>query len=383
MSRHLLMQLFASCGLALLVMLAMMPALAETGQPIVIGAVFALSGKAANSNRAAILGTRLAVRELNDKGGILGRPVELQIFDNASTPIGSHVAAEKAVAAGVAGIIGASWSSHSLAVAKVAARHHLPMISPISTIPSLTAIGDSIFRVCYNDDFQGSALARFAFTDLAATRALIFIDISSDFSISIARIFSRTFVGLGGTIVKEIEYKTGQQDYRPAIRQALGHKADVVFFSGYDESGYLAAALQDAGSMAIPLGSDGWAAASFFSSGGKRIARGYFIDHWLPDAADPRSREFVEKFRGEGSPVASTALAYDAVQVLAAAMEKAGSPDSGKVVEALSHLQNFKGVTGDITFTPGGDADKQACIAEIRTGTPHFLKCVHTADQRQ
>ena len=367
--------LFLSYSLIALLFLGTLPAFAE---PVRIGAIFALTGKAVNSNRAAIHGTRLAVREINEQGGILSEPVELLVFDNKSTPIGSHLAAERAVKAGVAGIIGASWSSHSLAVAKVAAQHHLPMISPTSTIPSLTAIGNSIFRVCYNDDFQGSALARFAFTDLAARRAVVFIDISSDFSMSIARIFRHTFESLGGTVVKEVEYKTGQEDYRPAIREALPHQADVVFLSGYDESGYLAAALQAAGNTAIPIGSDGWDAPSFFSSGGNRIVRGYFINHWLPDAIERGSRAFIEKFQGEGDILAPTALAYDAVHILAAAIQKAGTTDRHKVVDSLRSLRGFKGVTGDITFTPGGDAAKQACIAEIRAGAPHFLKCVHT-----
>ncbi|OGR17347.1 MAG: hypothetical protein A2X81_04110 [Desulfobacterales bacterium GWB2_56_26] len=366
--------LFLLCSLGVLFFWGTMPTFAE---PVKIGAIFALTGKAVNSNRAAIHGTRLAIREINEQGGILGEPVELLVFDNESTPIGSHLAAEKAVGAGVTGIIGASWSSHSLAVAKVAAQHHLPMISPISTIPSLTDIGKSIFRVCYTDDFQGSALARFAFTDLAARRAVVFIDISSDFSMSIARIFRRTFESLGGKVVKEVEYKTGQEDYRPAIREALLHQADVVFLSGYDESGYLAAALQAAGSTAIPIGSDGWDAPSFFSSGGNRIVRGYFINHWLPDAIERGSRAFIEKFQGEGDILAPTALAYDAVHILAAAIEKAGTQDKFKVVDSLRSLRGFKGVTGDISFTPRGDAAKQACIAEIRAGVPHLLKCVH------
>lgn len=364
---------FLPLGLAGLLLCCLTTAFAEE---VRIGAIFALTGKAVNSNRAAVLGTKLAIKELNEQGGILGEPVELLMFDNESTPIGSHLAAERAVAAGVAGIIGSAWSSHSLAAAKVAAHHHLPMISPISTIPELTAIGDSIFRVCYNDDFQGSMLARFAYTDLAARRAVIFINISSDFSMTIAKIFSSSFAALGGTVVKEIEYKTGQDDFRPAIREALQHPADVVFLSGYDESGYLAAGLQDGGSPAIPIGSDGWDAGSFFSSGGNRIERGYFINHWLPDSTEPRSRAFVQKFQGEGDILAPTALAYDAVHILAAAIDRAGTPDKFKIIESLHGLQGFRGVTGRIAFNTRGDATKNACIAEIRAGVPHFLKSI-------
>ena len=372
MSRNHFRRLFPCCLIAF-IFACSLPALAE---PVKIAAIFALTGKAVNSNRPAVLGTELAIRELNGQGGILGRPIELLMLDNESSPIGSHLAAERAVKAGVAGIIGASWSSHSLAVAKVAARHHLPMISPISTIPSLTAIGDSIFRVCYDDDFQGRTLARFAYEDLAARHAIVFIDISSDFSMSIARIFHRTFTALGGAVVKEVEYKAGQEEFRQAVQEALPHRADVVFLSGYDESGYLAAALKDAGSTAIPIGSDGWDAASFFAMGGNRIEQGYFINHWAPGATDPESRGFVGKFHGGAEIPAATALAYDAVRVLAAAIEGAGTTDRHRILDSLRGLKGFKGVTGDISFGPRGDAAKHACIVEIKAGAPHFLKCI-------
>jgi branched-chain amino acid transport system substrate-binding protein len=363
---------FLSLCLFALLCLAALPGHAE---PIKIGAIYALTGKAANSNKAAVLGTQLAVRELNRQGGLLGENIELLLIDNESSPIGSHLAAEKAAEAGVAAIIGASWSSHSLAVAKVAELHRIPMISPISTIPSLTAIGNYIFRVCYNDDFQGSTLAKFAFTDIGARRAVIFVDISSDFSMYISKVFSQTFVSLGGTIVKEIEYKTGQGEFRSEIKEALAYDADVVFLSGYDESGYIAAGLQAAGSRAVPIGSDGWEAKSFFSAGGDTIKRGYFINHWLPTDTSPRSLAFVEKFIGEGEILAATALAYDAVHVLAAAIEKAGSSDRDKIHDSLRLLQNFEGITGNISFNAQGDAAKQACIAELREGVPYFLKC--------
>ena len=291
--RHLV--ILACLGLLLLVTGA-----AAADEPIKIGAIFALSGKAKNSNQPAVLGVQLAVEEINSEGGVLGNPLELLLFDNESTPIGSHLAAEKAAQEGVTGIIGASWSSHSLAIAKVAQERKIPMISPISTIPSLTAIGDYIFRVCYTDTLQGAILAQFAYRDLKARSALIFIDISSDFSLDIAQIFKTNFTALGGTVSREIEYKTGQSDYSLQIRQALADTSDVVFLAGYDESGFIAAKLQEAGAGAIPIGSDGWDADSFFTLGGNKIRLGYYVNHWSPAHEDPLSRAFSEKYGKDG-----------------------------------------------------------------------------------
>lgn len=360
----------------LLTILLALPLLAPSkasgaaAEPITIGAIFALTGKAKNSNNSAVFGVRLAVDEINQAGGLLGHPLQLLLLDNQSTPIGSHLAAETADRQGVAAIVGASWSSHSLAIAKVAEKYRIPMVSPVSTIPSLTAVGDYIFRVCYTDNLQGATLARFAHEELQARSALLFVDIASDFSINIAQIFKDTFTALGGTVHPEIEYKTGQSDFSGQIRQARQSDSDVVFLAGYDESGFLAAKLQEAGLQAIPLGSDGWDAESFYTLGGNTLRRGYYVNHWFFDHDDQLSREFLAKYGNRGEIKAPTVLAYDAVNVVAAAIRQAGSTDRLAIRRSLSELRDFSGVTGKISFDAQGDAIKAACIIEIRDGRP-------------
>ncbi len=347
------------------------PVMAES---IKIGAIFALSGKAIKSNRSSVLGVQLAVQEINLAGGVLGKKLELLLLDNNSTPIGSHIAAETAAGAGVVAIIGSVWSSHSLAIAKVAEKHAIPMISPISTVPALTKIGDHIFRVCYDDNFQGKMIAEFVFKERMARTALVFVDIASDFSLDLSEIFTRSFQSLGGKIVKEIEYKTDQVDYQPQIRQALAHDADIVFLSGHDESGYIADKLQEAGARAVPIGSDSWDVESFYALGGSKIKRGYFITHWTPTQTDPRSKSFLKRYKKEGEMNAGTALSFDAVHVLIAAIKEAGSTDSTAIRSSLHNLQGFRGVTGEISFDAEGNAKKQASVIEIRDGVPYFLK---------
>ncbi len=358
----------------LLITLLLATASPSAAEPVKIAGIFALSGKAAQSNKAAILGTELAVDEINRAGGVLGQQVELLLLDNNSSPIGSHLAAEHAVDAGVTAIIGSVWSSHSLAIAKVAEKNRIPMIAPNSTTPSLTAIGDHIFRVCYDDNFQGAVLARFAFEELKARTVLVFVDIASDFSLNLVEIFSRNFQSLGGKIVREMEYKTGNSDYLSQVREALACDADIVFLAGHEENGIIAEKLQEAGSKAIPLGSDGWDTASFFISGGNKIREGYYLSQWQPNHQDPRSRAFLEKYSNAGEIVAATALAYDAVHILIAAIKKAGATDSAAIRSALHSLQGFQGVTGEINFDAQGNAAKPASMVAIRHGVPSPYK---------
>lgn len=342
---------------------------------IPIAAIFSQTGQAAASNHSVLSGVRIAVDEVNSNGGVLGRPVELLIFDNQSTPIGSSIAARRAVDRQVAAIIGASWSSHSLAVAEVAQQNRVPMISPLSTVPKLTAIGDMIFRICFTDEFQGRKLADFIYNDLHARSAQVFVDLTSDYSMELSRVFIDHFRQLGGTIEQEIEYKSNQLSYDPQIAAAIAAKSDAVVLTGYDESGYIAAQLQDKGLRAAIIGGDGWGDGDFFASGGNRLKKAYYFSHWAREWDNPNSRSFVRHYGQTGPVTFGTALGYDAMHVLAAAIARAGSTDREKIREALTRSSHPRGVTGSITLDGQGDPiDKNIFVFEIRNGVPYYLQ---------
>lgn len=361
-------------SLALAIVLAPPPATAAGG--LRVAAVFALTGPAASQNANSLLGIRLATSELNAKGGVLGRPLELVVIDNKSTPIGSKVAAEEAVRLDVSAILGANWSSHSLALARVAQDSGTPMITPISTNPAVTRIGDCIFRVCFTDEFQGKIMAQLARNDLGANSTLAFIDVGDDYSLGFAKAFSENFEALGGRMAAEIYYKLKQRDFGRDIAQAVAVPADVCFLSGHDESGVIAAGLAAAGQKCIPLGGDGWVGGHFLSVGGERIARGYYCTHWSPEVDNPASKAFVARY-GSGTNIdASVALAYDATMLLADAVTRAGSFERAAIREALAATRGFPGVTGDISFDGNGDPVKGAVIMELVNGRERYVKSV-------
>ena len=121
----------------------------QAAEDIKIASIYSFNGVAAQTNKASIRGVRNGVQEINSRGGVLGRAIKLIEFDNQSTPIGSKVAADLAVGTNVSAIIGAAYSSHTLAIAKVAQANHVPMITNVSTNTKITRTGDYIFRVCY------------------------------------------------------------------------------------------------------------------------------------------------------------------------------------------------------------------------------------------
>lgn len=343
-------------------------------ETIDIAAIYAVTGSAAESNALTIQGVRYAVDEINGQGGVLGKKINLLVFDNRSTAIGSNIAAKQAAAANVAAIVGSDWSSHSIAVAQVAQDLGIPMISSYSTNPEVTKAGDYIFRVCFTDDFQGKAIARFARHDLNATSAVTFVDVTSDYSLKLAEIFRKNFELLGGRVFFELEYKQKQRLFDEEIKRAVKAKAEVLFIPGHDESGLIAKQAQEAGITSFFLGGDGWDTPSFFKKGGVELKQGFYSTHWSEYLDTERSSSFLKKYVHSESSVVNMALGYDAMTLLADAITRAGSIDQKKIRDAIANTISFNGVTGTINFNDLGDPIKNVIFMEIKNGKPRYLK---------
>jgi branched-chain amino acid transport system substrate-binding protein len=346
-------------------------------ETIDIAAIYALTGPAADANALTLQGVSYAVDEINKEGGVSGRKINLSVFDNQSTPIGSTVAAKRAVAANVVAIVGPDWSSHSIAVANVVQAMGIPMISSLSTNPKVTKIGNYIFRICFTDDFQGRVIAKFARQDLNVTTAIIFVDVTSDYSLKLSEIFRKNFEQLGGRVLLELEYKLRQRQFDEEIKKAVNANADVIFIPGHDESGLILKQIQDAGSSSIFLGGDGWSTSAFFRKGGSMLKHGFYSTHWSPHLDTDQSRAFIKKYNiHPENPDDNIALGYDTMMLLAAAITQAESTDRRKIRDAIANMTSFKGVTGNINFNDHGDPVKSAVFMEIKNGKPHYLKSI-------
>lgn len=349
---------------------------AESTEPIKIAAIFAQTGEAAKSNASSLQGLHIAIKEINEQGGILGKKLELLIFDNQSTPLGSKVAAQNARKAGITAIIGAQWSSHSLVIAKLAQEHGIPMITNYSTNPQVTKTGSYIFRVCFTDPFQGRSLAQFVRHDLNAKTAVILKNVSSDYSMGLAQEFYKNFEAMQGKVLLELSYIQKERDFRQILHQSKQASPDVLFIPGHDESGLIAKQAQDLGIHAAFVGGDGWGLQSFYQRGGQDIRKGYYSTHWSEQIERKTTLNFLQNYRKHIHIETGTALAYDAVLLLADAIRRANTFDREKIRDALAQTKNFQGVTGDISLNENGDPIKDVVIMEIINGKAHYLKTI-------
>lgn len=350
------------------------PPIAHAAKIIRIASIYSLSGPAAKANSTSVQGVRLAVKEINSAGGILGMPFELIEIDNQSTPIGSKVAADKAAYENVTAIVGAAFSSHSMAVAKVAQAHRIPMITNVSTSPAVTRVGDYIFRACFNDAFQGKVMGRFAREDLKSKGAVAVFNVASDYSQGLTRMFEKAYTQCGGVLQAKIPYKPRQPHFRDIISKAMSLNPDALFIAGHDESARIIGEAIQMGLNAVPLGGDGWDEKSFYNLGGKNIKTGYYATHWSESTDTAISKEFVARYRHLGMIVAPTALAYDTVMLLANAIERGGTIQRPAIRDALAQTSGFEGVTGTFSFDKHGDPIKNVVIMKIDAGHPVYWK---------
>ena len=183
-----------------------------------IGEVDPLTGGVSQFGIGCHQGYVLAFEQINAEGGILGQKVELVTEDNQSKPGQSATVVRKLITQNkVVAILGDATSSATLEAAPIAQGDKIPMITPTATNPRITEVGDYIFRVCFLDEFQGRVLARFAREKLKAQRIFTLTDVKQDYSVDLLKFFKEEFTKLGGTIVGEQSYSTGDTDFRAQL----------------------------------------------------------------------------------------------------------------------------------------------------------------------
>jgi branched-chain amino acid transport system substrate-binding protein len=344
---------------------------ADPGGTIKIGVYGDLTGQTSSFGQSTKNGAQMAIDELNAKGGIGGRKIEMVIEDDQGEPGKAATVVAKLINQdGVRALIGEVASSNSLAAAPNAQGSQVPMITPSSTNPKVTQVGDYIFRVCFIDPFQGEVMAKFAGNTLKAKRAAILFDSNSDYSKGLTQFFEESFIKLGGQIVSEQAYAQRDRDFSGQLTQIRSAKPDVIYVPGYyQEVGVIAKQAKQLGINAPLLGGDGWDAPQLWDLGGESLNGNYISNHYSVDDPSPAIQKFVADYKAKYNGVAPDALAalgYDAMMVLADAIGRAGGTECSALRNAIAATQNFKGVTGVISLNAERNAVKPAVVLELR-----------------
>jgi branched-chain amino acid transport system substrate-binding protein len=353
-------------------------------QEIVIGHFGSMTGATATFGVSTDEGIRLAVDEINAAGGVLGQRIRLVTEDDQSRPEEAVTAVQKLINQDrVVALLGEVASSRSLAAAPVAQRARIPMLSPSSTNPKVTQVGDFIFRCCFIDPFQGAAIANFAMKHEGgpkATRLAILYDIKNDYSIGLREFFTKTVLANGGQIVADESYGEGDREFKAQLTKIKAANPQVIFVPGYyTEAALICRQARELGIAAVLMGGDGWDSDKLFEIGREAVNGYFFSNHYAPDEDRPEVQRFVQAYKQKYNgkvPDAMAILGYDAMKLLADAITRAGNTRGTAIRNALAATKDFPGASGRITMDAERNALKPIVIVRVDNGTFRFVASV-------
>lgn len=339
-------------------------------EEILFGEVSSLTGQEATFGNHTRNGIAMAVKEINEAGGIGGKKIRVITYDNQGKPTEAAAAATRLIVQDkVHVLLGEVASARSLAMAPIAQANRVPMITHASTNPRVTEGKPFVFRICFIDPFQGKVMARFAREHLTLDRVAVLRDVRNDYSVGLADFFTREFRSSGGTITSDVSYSSGDIDFKAQLTALRGAKPQALFVPGYyTDVALIARQARELGIDVPLLGGDGWDSPALLEIGGEALQGSFFSNHYSREDPSPVIQKFVsnyEKLYGE-PPGGMAALGYDAARIAAEAVRQAGSVDGDAIREALAGIKDFGGVTGTITIDRDRNAVKPAVILEVK-----------------
>jgi branched-chain amino acid transport system substrate-binding protein len=348
---------------------------------IVIGEFGSLTGTTATFGISTRNGIDMAIDEINKAGGLLGKQVRVIVEDDQGKPEEAQTVVTKLITSDkVIAVLGEVASSRTLAAAPVAQENGIPMISPSSTNPKVTEIGDYIFRVCFIDPFQGFVMAKFASNTLKIKKAAILRDIKNDYSVGLANVFIENFKMMGGTIVADESYSEGDTDFSAQLTSLKAKNPEAIFVPGYyTEVGLVARQAKKLGLNVPLLGGDGWDSPKLTEIGGVDINGSYFSNHYSVEDPNPAIQKFVADYKARFNevPDALAGLGYDSAKVLFDAIQRANSVEPAKIRDAIAATKDYPGMTGQITIDAQRNAVKPAVVLQVKDGKLQYVETIN------
>ncbi len=359
----------------------------ESGKDVIrIGVNAEMSGPVATFGASSTNAMKLAVKQINAKGGVNGKKLELVFADNKSEPSEAAAAMTKLLTQDkVVAVLGPLISSTSLACTKIVQDHKIPMLSPSATNPNVTVVDgkvqDYVFRSCFIDPFMGSVMANFAAKSLKAKTAAIYTNSSSDFSKGLGKVFEETFVKNGGKIVSRESFLDKDTDFKATLTKIKATNPETIFVPAYyQEVGMIVKQARELDIKASFVGVDGWDSPKLFEIGGaKALNNTYYSAHFSVDDKDSNVQNFVKAYQEEYKQIPDTqaALGYDCVLVMADAIKRAGGTDPVKLKDALASTKNLQVATGIISMDQYHNPIKGAVINENIDGKVTFKEKIN------
>ncbi len=348
-------------------------------ETIKVGGIAPLTGAVANYGLLVQNGVNTYIDEINENGGIDGKKVEIEWLDDTGDAVEATNAYNTLVSEGVVAIIGPVTTTPTLAVASLAAKDNMPMITASATAYAVTDAGSNVFRACFLDPYQAGIMAEYAVNSLGAKTAAILYDNTDSYFIGLYEGFTEKAKELGLEIVATETAASGDADYTAQLTKIADAEPDVVFVCYYYEDAalILRQAKNDVGIEATLIGADSWSGIGAQLEDEPTLLDGTaYCDSFYADDEDETVKGFVTRFTDSHdgtAPQGFNALGYDAAKIMITAIANAGSTDKDAIITALK-ATDLDCATGHITFDDHNDPIKSVCVMGFENGQLKLLE---------
>lgn len=351
---------------------------AASGNTITLGSITTNSGTAAAYGEAELKGFKLAISEINAKGGLNGKKIKLESMDDKGDATEASNAFNKLAGdSNVLAVLGPTISSTTAAVAPLADQSKLPAIAPAATSDSI-ATGGYLFRTCFKDSYQGEIAAKFAAETLKVKKVAVLYGTGDPYSSGVGKAFAAAAKKNGLDVVDEENSSSADDtEYSSQLQKIQASGAEFLYAPYYYSVAgpYIIPQARALGYKGYVMGPDGYDGLKL--TGDKsQYDKVLYTTHYSPDdTSNTKVQDFIksyEKANNNQEPNTFTALAYDSVYMFKQAYDKAGkNPTREQVRNAIAGM-SFSGVTGKFTLDKKGSPNKSVIVLELKDGKPTY-----------
>lgn len=341
---------------------------------LVLGAILGLSGQDSSLGVETKEGIEMALEELNAAGGFKGRKIRVLFEDTRLDPNLASEKIQKLIDRDrVIAVLGDAGSTPTLSAAAYAEKARVPLISGSATNVEVTRNKKYVFRICFTDDKQGSAAAKFAREELKAEKAAVLYVTGNKYSEGLQSIFTRDFEKLGGKVVAKETFQAEETNVLTFLTKIKDAGPQIIFAPVYpSDVAKIGPTKLKVGLENVPLlGTDGWDGPATRAKGViESIEGSYFTDLFAAEGPNPLAKPFVEKYKKAHNKLPSSLVAggYDVLKMVVDAIGRAKAETSDAVRDALEATKGFGGVTGTFDIDAEHNAQKPVTIMKISGG---------------
>lgn len=345
----------------------------ESGEDtFLIGGLGPLTGSAASYGTSVKQGAEIAIKEINDAGGVKvgDKTVKLALDfkDDEGKEQTAITAYNSLMDDGMDALLGTVTSAPCIVIKDYTAQDGILQITPSGSAINCITDADNAFRLCFTDPLQGKTMADFAVNDLGYKNIAVIFNNSDEYSTGMKDAFVEEVEALGGTIVSNQAFNEGDVDFTAQLTAIKNSNAEILFVPTYYEAAsYIAQQAKDIGLNLPFIGGDGWDGILKQVTDPSTVEGAIFLSPFL--ATDPEVADFVASYEAayNSTPDQFAADGYDVVYVMKAAMEQAGSTESADMIAAMTEIE-VDGLTGKVKFSADGEPEKGAKFVTIKDG---------------